>query len=144
MDEAYVGANIFVFAGKDDGKFGFVFNGGVDEVTSDANDAELIKEWIMGDERRIFHGHFLGRVWVENLLDLEIFPFLCKCYLLCGAKDGVFCVAEFGDGYGKIKTLFLLIFCDGDAQIAGGGGCPLIWMLIVLAAIFPPKGDYLF
>ena len=51
VNETDISANIFVFAGKDDGEFCLVFNGGIHEATSDANDAEFVEEWVVGDER---------------------------------------------------------------------------------------------
>ena len=95
----------------------------------------------MGDERRVFHCHFFRGIGMKYFLDLEILPFLCECYFLCGAEDNIFCFAEFGDGYGEVERLSLSIFGDGDTEIASGGGCPLIRLLMSLATIFPPEGD---
>ena len=50
VNESDISADIFIFAGEDDGEFRLVFNGGIYEATSDANDAEFIEEWIVGDE----------------------------------------------------------------------------------------------
>ena len=144
VDEPNVSADIFVFAGEDDGKFCLVFDGGIYKATSDADNAELIEKWVMGNERRVFHCHFFRGVWVEYFLDLEIFPFLRECYFLCGAEDGIFCIAEFGNGYGEVEGFILFVFGDCDTEITSGSGCPLVRLSSILATIFSPEGNNLF
>ena len=51
VNETDIGADIFVFAGEDDGEFCFVFDGGIHKPASDADDAEFVEEWVVGDER---------------------------------------------------------------------------------------------
>ena len=51
VDEADVGAHIFVVSRQNDGKFGLIFDGGVDEPTADADDATFVDEGVVADER---------------------------------------------------------------------------------------------
>ena len=51
VNETDISANILVFTGEDDGEFCLVFNGGIDETASDADDAEFVEKWVVGDER---------------------------------------------------------------------------------------------
>ena len=51
MDESDVRAYIFVFPRQNDGEFGLVFDCRVDESAADADDATLVDERIVADER---------------------------------------------------------------------------------------------
>ena len=51
MDEANIRAHIFIFAWEDDWEFCLLFNRGIYQSAADADDAALVDEGVVSDER---------------------------------------------------------------------------------------------